>query len=238
VDETLSAAKLLGRAGRWEAGIRLAESVDTPEARLVAAVIATDGYLFSGRDGVPEALERAREAVGETEEWALADTRYRYFLLLRSGDRDPAACHAAVDRFADLAASLTDPGRAAWARFFHAVALDVLFEDHEAARAGWAEARVGADPLLLSYCLRHLAFYEYYGTGNQALAWEMSWQSLNLRLACGALPEAAAQWAVMAQLRLAEGDPAGARELAGQAAATAEAIGITGPVRAAIDDLL
>ena len=75
MDDTLRAARLLGRAGRWDAAIRLAESVPAAEGRLVAALIAVDSYLFTGRDGVAELLDRAREAVGETPEWTLAQAR-------------------------------------------------------------------------------------------------------------------------------------------------------------------
>ena len=83
MDGTLRAARLLGRAGRWTDGIQLCESVALPEARLVAAVLAADSYFFTGRQGVPEALDRAREAVGEVDELRLADARYRYGVLLR-----------------------------------------------------------------------------------------------------------------------------------------------------------
>ncbi|TMM36577.1 MAG: hypothetical protein E6F99_14985 [Actinobacteria bacterium] len=238
MDDTLRAARLLGRAGRWDAAIRLAESVPAAEGRLVAALIAVDSYLFTGRDGVAELLDRAREAVGETPEWTLAQARYRYGVLLFGDDRDEARCRAVVDRFAELARSLPDPALRAWARFFHATSLDVLFEDHEAARAEWAEVRAGAEPFLLSYCLRHLAFYEFYGTGNRTLAWDLTWQSLTLRLACGALPEAAAQLQFLAQIRQAEGEFAQARRLAEQAAAIAGEIGISGPIRAAIDAMV
>ncbi len=127
---------------------------------------------------------------------------------------------------------------AAWARFFHAVSLDVLFEEHEAARTEWAALRASAGPFLRSYCLRHLAFYEFYGTGDHAAAWDLSWHSLTLRLACGALPEAAAQLQFLAEIRRADGRPAEARRLAEQAAAIADEIGITGPIRAAIDSVL
>jgi hypothetical protein len=238
MDETLDAARMLGRAGRWDAAIRLAESTGSPEGLLVAAVIAADSFLFSGRDGVPGALDRARAAIGEPEEWQLAQARYRYGLLLRADDRDPARCTVASDRFAELSQSFVDPRLRAWATFLHAVSLDVLFDEHEAARAGWAQVRAGAEPFLLSYCLRHLAFYEYYGTGDRALAWDLAWQSLTLRLACGALPEVAAQLQFLAQMRLADGAAAQARGLAGQAAAIADELGITGPIRAAIDDVL
>src|SRR5213592_3708704 len=57
------------------------------------------------------------------------------------------------------------------------------------------EARlVAAEPYLLSYVLRHLAFHELEGpAGDRALGADLAWQSLTLRLACGAMPEAAAQ---------------------------------------------
>jgi hypothetical protein len=195
-------------------------------------------YLFTGREGVDAALERAREAVGETPEWLLAQARYRYGVLLVTDDRDEARCRAVVDRFGELGRSLPDPELRGWARFFHATSLDVLFEEHEAARAEWAEVCADAEPFLRSYCLRHLAFYEFYGTGNRALAWDMAWQSLTLRLACGALPEAAAQLQFLAQIRQAEGEFTQARRLAEQAVAIAAEIGMTGPIRAAIDELL
>jgi hypothetical protein len=238
MDETLHAARLLGRAGRWEAAIRLAESVPGPDGSLVAAVIAANAYLFTGQAGVAEALERAREAAGETEEWQLAQARYRYGQLLHSARRDEPECRAVSERFAQLAASLTDPELGGWARFFHAVSRDVLFDEHEAAREGWEAASRGAGPFLLSYCLRHLSFWEYYGTGNRALAWDLAWQSLTLRLACGALPEVAAQLHVLAVMRLDSGEAAEARRLAGQAAAIADELGIAGPVREGIDEVL
>jgi len=114
----------------------------------------------------------------------------------------------------------------------------VLLEEHEAARTEWAALRASAGPFLRSYCLRHLAFYEFYGTGDHAAAWDLSWHSLTLRLACGALPEAAAQLQFLAEIRRADGRPAEARRLAEQAAAIADEIGITGPIRAAIDSVL
>jgi hypothetical protein len=239
VDETLRAVRLLGRAGRWADGIQLCESVALPEARLVAAVLAADSYFFTGREGVAEALDRARETVGEVDEWALADARYRYGILLRTGDRDPAACRAASDRFAVLGRELADERLRGWARFYHAVTLDVLFEDHTPARAELAEVRATAEPFLLSYCLRHLAFHELEGPrGDRVWGAEMAWQSLTLRLVCGALPEAAAQLAYLAQLRHRAGDLVDARRLAEQAAAICTELGITGPVRDSIDELL
>ena len=55
-------------------------------SEMVAAVIAVESFLFTGRDGVAEALDRAREAVGETPEWMLAQARYRYGVLLFTDD--------------------------------------------------------------------------------------------------------------------------------------------------------
>jgi hypothetical protein len=240
VDGTLRAARLLGRAGRWTEGIQLCESVPGPEAQLVAAVLAADSYFFTGREGIPETLDRARAVVGEVDELAFADARHRYVILLRSGDRDPAACQVVSDRLATLGRELADEGLRGWARFYHAVTLDVLFEDrHDAARHELEEVRATAEPYLLSYVLRHLAFHELEGpTGDRGLGAELAWQSLTLRLACGALPEAAAQLAYLAEIRRDNGDPVEARRLAEQAAAICAELGITGPIRASIDELL
>ena len=66
----------------------------------------------------------------------------------------------------------------------------------------------------------------------------MAWQSLTLRLVCGALPEAAAQLAYLAEIRRRDGDLADARRLAEQAAAICTELDITGPVRDSLDELL
>ena len=240
VDATLRAARLLGRAGRWTEGIQLCESMQAPEARLVAAVLAADSYFFAGRDGVAEALDRAREAVGEVDEWRFADAKYRYGILLRTGDRDPEKCRAATGRFATLAREVADDGLRGWARFYHAVTLDVLYEDrHDEARAELEDVRKTAEPYLLSYVLRHLAFHELEGpTGDRALGADLAWQSLTLRLACGAMPETAAQMEYVAEIRQRDGDPAGARRLAEQALAICDELGMSGPIRAALDEVL
>lgn len=240
MDGTLRAARLLGRAGRWTEGIQLCESVALPEARLVAAVLAADSYFFTGREGVREALDRAREAVGEVDEWAYSDTKYRYGILLRTGGRDPATCQAVSDRFAALGRDVTEAGLRGWARFFHSVTLDVLFEDrHDEAKVELQEVRATAEPYLLSYVLRHLAFHEMEEPGgDRELGAELAWQSLTLRLACGAMPEAAAQLAYVAEIREGNGDVAEARRLAGLALAICAELGITGPIRDSIDELL
>jgi hypothetical protein len=181
VDATLRAARLLGRAGRWTEGIQLCESMQAPEAHLVA-----------------------------------------------------------TERFATLAREVADDGLRGWARFYHAVTLDVLYEDrHDEAKAELADVRKTAEPYLLSYVLRHLAFHELEGpTGDRGLGAELAWQSLTLRLACGAMPETAAQLEYLAEIWLSNGDAAGARRLAGPALAICDELGITGPIRAALDDVL
>ncbi|OLB79571.1 MAG: hypothetical protein AUI14_09880 [Actinobacteria bacterium 13_2_20CM_2_71_6] len=70
-----------------------------PESRHVAAVLAVDSFNFTGREGTAEALQRA---ASDAPEWVFAQARYRYALLVRSGDRDPAACGAVLARFASL----------------------------------------------------------------------------------------------------------------------------------------
>jgi hypothetical protein len=240
VDATLRAARLLGRAGRWTEGIQLCESMQAPEARLVAAVLAVDSYFFAGREGIPEALDRAREAVGEVDEWRFADAKYRYGILLRTGDRDPEKCRAATERFATLAQEVADKELRGWIRFFHAVTLDVLYEDrHDEAKVELEDVKTTAEPYLLSYVLRHLAFHELEGpAGDRALGADLAWQSLTLRLACGAMPEAAAQLEYVAEIWHRNGETTQARRLAEQALAICDELGITGPIRAALEDVL
>jgi hypothetical protein len=243
MDVIADCARLLGRAGRWQDGIALCESVAVPDPGLllVRAVIAVDAELFGGRPGAREALDAARAAHEGTAEWRLAYTRHRYTGLIAAERRDGVEVVEVINAFADLAETSDDADVAGWALFHEGLACESLCQDKDRARLRY-EAALGyadrvSDPLLASYCLRHLAVHERE-SGDPVYGKALAFQSLGLRLSCGAMPLAAAQLIQVGEILLDDGDTWGARRAAEQAASIANELRLAERFVASAHELL
>jgi hypothetical protein len=235
-------ARMLGRTGHWDAAIALCESlpVPDPDVLLARAEIMVERELFGGHPGAREALEAARPLHGSSPYWKLAYARHRYTRLVESAERDPHEVTGVVSAFAELATT-ADAGVAAWARFHDGLAREVLHQDNDGARLRYADALAAAealaDPLLTSYCLRHLAVHQRQ-SGDTITGRAFAFRCLALRLGCGAMPLVAAQLIQIAEFLLGDLDHEGAGRAAEQAAAIARDIGMADRFGAAAHQLL
>lgn len=255
LSRTLEAATALRLAGRWDVAAALLGSAepDTAQERLALAVavadVEVDASLWLTSTDAEAALERAETALADVRSpapevaWDLDLLRMRcdYHAALRADPRD-ASQGTRLAAWADrLRTTAPDPGRSGWAAFFGGVIADNLLTEPDAAgelyRRAQESAETAGDQLLESYTLRRLGDHSH--TAGDLAATRRAWiRSTSLRDQLGFVPGAMAQRLALAELLLAEGDPAGAAALAADAGRTIDALGITGWLPRNAADLL
>ncbi|WP_367319046.1 hypothetical protein [Streptomyces sp. HUAS ZL42] len=247
MDELLSAAGELSRAGRWGTATRLldAASVTDPRARariaLKAAEVAVEQDWFSGTDTAGARIA-AVPAEGLGDCWDLDFVRLRHTyarLLLVDGTlrpgpqgKDPEALAQLRRQATELRDSAPDAVRRGWAAMYFGLITDNHFAERAAAPAHYEAAlragESGRDDLLAREALRHLGDHDH-DAGERARALDRWRRAAALGARAGAVPGTLSQLLLLAVMARDTGDEAAASALATEIARWAEAIGATRP---------
>jgi hypothetical protein len=238
----LAPARHLQRAGQWTTALGFVP--DTPLGQLLRADILVDRHFWQ-LDPVEEA-QAAVDSIQATypAHAAFLAAQLEYWRQLQRPDAPPIADDP-VDTLGKLAADAADrgtavghdnstshtsahtPGFGGWAVFWHAVTLDLLRQDTDAAAEGYARAltiaSTSGDQLLESYAIRHQGSHAH-DAGDLARAIPLLERSLQLRAARGARPHTAAAQAALAD---ALGNDPRANDLRAIVATTANELNLT-----------
>lgn len=194
----LAPARHLQRAGQWDTALALLPEDEDPQALLLRAEILVDRHMWrlDEPDDALAAVGRVRDTHPAAAEFLTAQLEY-WRRVLR-----PGAAQIADDPVATFAALAPDERFAGWTGFWHAVSLELLGRDPDAAAPGYrralADAVARGDLLLESYAVRHLGSLAWdAGESERAIA--LYERSLDLRAARAARPHTAAAQATLAE---------------------------------------
>ncbi|WP_018350724.1 hypothetical protein [Longispora albida] len=220
-DPVLAAARLVRRAGRWDAALAILGELDTPLARALRAETSTERYLWQLGDPAP-ALE-AIAALDGTPLATLLTTELEYWRQLFKLDGEPY-CGDPVSAFGSLRGAAELGG---WPDFWHAVSIENLHGETEVAAKGYQAALessvASGDILLESHAVRHIGA-QALDAGDREEGLALLRLSYHQRAAIGTRPHTAAAAATLAGEL---GDTREAADLRGLVTRTAEDLGLT-----------
>jgi hypothetical protein len=252
LDEVITAARDLGRGGRWQQALSLLDAAAATASNprepallaLAAAEIALERAWFCDSGEAPARVRAAEESFAATghvpgSRWDLDFLLLRrdYFdQILGNGTfcpgpegKDPGALADIRRRGGELIAQAPDEVRRGWAAFYLGAIADNLYAERDAAPAHYLaalRASEAGDDLLAREALRHLGDHDHDNADHE-LALDRWQRATALGARAGAVTGTLSQQMLLAVLARDAGDEAGARALAREIARWAGAIGAT-----------